>query len=166
MKRIVIISRRLLNLHCSKRNDKPHALFFMFLNISRYMGVNCDIDIDDCAKKPCANGGTCIDLVGKFVCSCPPGTSGYLCDINHNDCYEGACFNGGVCTDRVNGFHCRCPDGFTGPRCEGDVNECLSNPCNPNGSLGCVQLVNAYTCNCKPAYTGVYSLVSCFLLTW
>ena len=129
-----------------------------FLNF-RYMGVNCHIDIDDCAKQPCANGGTCIDLVGKFVCSCPPGTSGYLCDINHNDCFEGACHNGGTCTDRVNGYHCMCPPGYVGPRCEGDVNECLSNPCNPVGSISCEQLINDYKCHCLPAWTGEHNLL-------
>jgi len=36
----------------------------------------------------------------------------------------------------------------------GDVNECLSNPCSAEGTASCVQLVNAYRCDCKPGYYG------------
>ena len=33
-----------------------------------------------------------------------------------------------------------------------DVDECASSPCQNGGT--CVDVVNAYTCNCVPGYTG------------
>nr|XP_032815029.1 neurogenic locus notch homolog protein 1-like isoform X2 [Petromyzon marinus] len=127
-----------------------------------YHGLNCDYEINECLSQPCQNGGKCIDLVNRFNCVCPPGTQGILCEINTDDCNPGPdapmpgprCFNGGSCVDGVGSFTCSCPPGFVGERCEGDVNECLSNPCDPRGSLDCIQLVNDYKCQCRPGFTG------------
>lgn len=47
-----------------------------------WSGVNCEINIDDCAKQPCVNGGTCRDLVKDYNCECFPGYTGlpyFLC---------------------------------------------------------------------------------------
>lgn len=41
-----------------------------------YTGEHCEIDVDDCASRPCQHGGVCIDLVARYLCSCPPGTQG------------------------------------------------------------------------------------------
>lgn len=41
-----------------------------------YTGEHCEIDVDDCASQPCQHGGVCIDLVARYLCSCPPGTQG------------------------------------------------------------------------------------------
>lgn len=41
-----------------------------------YTGQNCEIEVNECQSHPCQNGGTCIDLVGHYICSCPPGTLG------------------------------------------------------------------------------------------
>ena len=38
-------------------------------------------DINECAGSPCANGGTCHDQVGHFVCECPAGYEGTNCEI-------------------------------------------------------------------------------------
>lgn len=49
--------------------------------------------MDECQNQPCQNGGTCIDLVNHFKCSCPPGTRGMksalpvLCP-GHSQSYE------------------------------------------------------------------------------
>lgn len=43
-----------------------------------YTGVNCNINIDECASQPCVSGGVCQDLVNKFHCSCPAG------ELSHN----------------------------------------------------------------------------------
>ena len=44
------------------------------------VSVVCFSDIDECASDPCSNGGTCSDLVNKFVCNCPPGYGGIRCE--------------------------------------------------------------------------------------
>lgn len=46
-----------------------------------YTGQNCEIEINECQSHPCQNGGTCIDLVGHYICSCPPGTLGMQAHI-------------------------------------------------------------------------------------
>ena len=38
------------------------------------------IDINDCENSPCANGGTCEDLVNNFECTCAEGYTGPTCD--------------------------------------------------------------------------------------
>ena len=41
-------------------------------------------DIDDCAAKPCKNGGVCVDLVNDFKCTCPAGYTGKDCSVGKN----------------------------------------------------------------------------------
>ena len=43
------------------------------LSVAGYEGIQCDIDIDECAGDPCLNGGTCEDLVDGFRCYCADG---------------------------------------------------------------------------------------------
>ena len=40
------------------------------------------IDIDDCTPNICANGGTCIDGVNSYTCSCSPGYTGRNCNTS------------------------------------------------------------------------------------
>lgn len=35
-----------------------------------------------------------------------------------------------------------------------ELNECAFQPCSEQGTVGCLDLDNAYTCLCKPGYTG------------
>lgn len=93
-----------------------------------------------------------------FKLSLSLALTGRFCEENVDDCILDSggprCFNGGQCVDQIGGYSCLCPQGFAGERCEGDINECLSNPCNPRGSLDCVQLTNDYRCICRSAFTG------------
>ena len=36
-------------------------------------------DTDDCANRPCENGGTCIDAVDDYTCNCTAGYTGKNC---------------------------------------------------------------------------------------
>ena len=36
-------------------------------------------DIDDCASTPCQSGGTCVDDINRFSCTCPDGFTGTHC---------------------------------------------------------------------------------------
>ena len=39
-------------------------------------------DEDDCASDPCENGGTCVDEVNSYSCTCDPGFTGQSCESN------------------------------------------------------------------------------------
>ncbi len=37
-------------------------------------------DIDECSSGPCQNGGTCVDGVNGYTCSCLAGYAGFHCE--------------------------------------------------------------------------------------
>ena len=39
------------------------------------------LDIDDCSPNPCANGGTCADMINDYNCNCAPGFTGKNCTV-------------------------------------------------------------------------------------
>ena len=39
-------------------------------------------DIDECAPKPCLNGGNCDDGVNSYTCTCASGYEGTTCEIS------------------------------------------------------------------------------------
>ncbi|XP_059059426.1 protein eyes shut [Achroia grisella] len=46
-----------------------------------YHGERCELQYDECLLGPrCMNGGTCIDGVDNFTCSCPSRLTGTLCE--------------------------------------------------------------------------------------
>lgn len=46
-------------------------------------GDRCETDLIFCSQTSCANGSTCVDLIGMDTeCLCPPGFTGSRCDIN------------------------------------------------------------------------------------
>ncbi|KAK5605402.1 hypothetical protein CRENBAI_025601 [Crenichthys baileyi] len=46
-----------------------------------FEGVHCQINVNDCAKEPCRNGGTCRDLEGDYTCQCPSPYVGKQCQL-------------------------------------------------------------------------------------
>lgn len=77
------------------------------------------IDINDCATRPCYNGGTCIDGNNWYLCRCAAGFSGPDCRININECASSPCAEGATCTDQIGSYRCDCPAGKQGRNCEG-----------------------------------------------
>jgi hypothetical protein len=128
-----------------------------------FAGVNCTVDVDECASVACLHGGTCqqLDPVALyrpgepwagFQCRCAPGYAGALCETDIDDCESQPCLNGGTCRDGVNQFTCTCAAGFTGHTCAEDIDECAPRPCQ-NGGL-CTDGVNGFVCTCAAGYTG------------
>ena len=60
------------------KSSSPFPLFTSFVCTCPpgYTGAHCDVDINECESSPCLYGGRCIDLVNRFACVCPHGTSG------------------------------------------------------------------------------------------
>ena len=103
-------------------NKYIYSRIFVYLVCSDgFTGMNCEINIDDCATNPCVNG-TCIDVVNGYNCTCDAGFTGFNCDTNIGVCDTIPCVNG-ACVELVSGYNCTCQEGYTGTSCDflGDV---------------------------------------------
>ncbi|KAL3858358.1 hypothetical protein ACJMK2_012951, partial [Sinanodonta woodiana] len=45
-----------------------------------YTGLCCSTDIDECASTPCQHGGSCVDGVNRYHCTCVAGFTGSNCE--------------------------------------------------------------------------------------
>ena len=83
-----------------------------------YTGINCEIDINECASNPCLYGN-CTDKLNKYECNCYSGLAGENCDMI-NVCASDTCLNNGTClfdfADKS--YKCYCTDEFAGLHCE------------------------------------------------
>ncbi|XP_061175426.1 uncharacterized protein LOC133184388 [Saccostrea echinata] len=53
-----------------------------------YAGVNCEVNVNDCAGVSCTGGSTCIDMVNAHYCRCPLGKTGEGCQRNLDVNYD------------------------------------------------------------------------------
>ena len=108
-------------MHLLKWLDRFIRCFPKYL-VKCNLGTNCDVNIDDCASSPCANGGVCQDLLDGYNCQCPFLFEGANCEINLNPCRTSPCLNGGSCNalDTAE-YACQCPPTFVGQNCEFEV---------------------------------------------
>ena len=82
-----------------------------------FTGLVCDVDIDECRSGACVNGGSCVDGIDSYSCTCPSGYTGNNCATDINECSALPCQNGATCNDEINSYSCSCPHGYTGPTC-------------------------------------------------
>ncbi|XP_030652367.1 protein delta homolog 2 isoform X4 [Nomascus leucogenys] len=100
------------------QDDQGFALNFTCRCLVGFVGARCEVNVDDCLMRPCANGATCLDGINRFSCLCPEGFAGRFCTINLDDCASRPCQRGARCRDRVHDFDCVCPSGYGGKTCE------------------------------------------------
>ncbi|XP_021356812.1 fibropellin-1-like [Mizuhopecten yessoensis] len=84
-----------------------------------YTGSKCDSNIDDCVGVTCENGGTCIDGIASFNCSCPSLYTGDYCE--KADCVARGCANltgNGMCDTECMFMECN----YDGLECSLGVN--------------------------------------------
>lgn len=68
-----------LSLHSSKMGPSNSSLVLraqVGTTAGPLAGDECDVDVDECASRPCLSGGRCQDLPNGFQCHCPDGYTG------------------------------------------------------------------------------------------
>ena len=48
-----------------------------------FIGRDCEVSQDDCASRPCSNGGTCLDGQAQFTCMCTDAFTGIQGEFSH-----------------------------------------------------------------------------------
>lgn len=103
--------------HCVMRGGRPQCSC-----LSGFRGSRCEINVNECARRPCANGATCVDRINHYTCTCPPGYAGRHCDRPTDLCASRPCLNGGTCVAPDGAEEeeptCLCPGNYSGPRCQ------------------------------------------------
>ena len=90
-----------------------------------------------------------------YTCVCELGYTGTNCQHKVDNCVDEPCKNGGTCESTIDGFQCTCRPGFVGTAtCEMEKDECSTGPCDPSGTLECLDLDNRFECKCRDGYEG------------
>ena len=99
----------------------------------------------------CQNGGTCVDGVNSFTCTCVPGFKGRYC-AQIDACANDPCENGATCIATVDSYVCECAAGFRGARCQTTVGYCTPGLRCHHGT--CAYDGSGITCRCWAGFEG------------
>ena len=145
----------------SQDNSKSPSPTHQWQKSQRHLPFSCETNINECASSPCANNGTCTDLVDGYRCNCTSEFISNNCLKLLNDTCFGSlhsCQNNGTCFLRSAHLYvenpnteCQCQLGFDGQWCEIDL--CMKASCRNNGT--CQRLFNGQTkCLCAEQWSG------------
>eukprot|EP01047_Picozoa_sp_COSAG01_P037002 COSAG01_NODE_2915_length_6861_cov_2.886128_2_plen_2005_part_01 len=137
---------------CIPRPNVPHDAYSCSCS-DGFEGQHCEIDTDECASAPCANGGTCSDSTKVanmtthfqgFNCSCSAGFYGSLCQFDVDECSSNPCLHG-TCYDSCSAAHAS--DSCSALKMSAcSIGDC----CVPFRNIS----VNTFYCDCRPGYNG------------
>lgn len=116
-----------------------HVYLFIFLTFRlSFLGVECEVNIDECESAPCLNGGVCEDGVADYKCHCAEAEEGLLpwggpqCTVQLLGCIGHECQNGATCLPWLDGetheHTCLCPPGFYDDECSIQTTFSFSSP--------------------------------------
>ncbi|KAL5013157.1 hypothetical protein ScPMuIL_007427 [Solemya velum] len=144
--------------HCHRRDDVTghytcHPKVGQRVCNNGWQGQLCDVDVNECSvSNPCANGGTCINTLGGFRCSCRQRFTGVNCETALGSCRQNFCHNGGTCYIINSTVTCNCPVHWNGELCNERVTVCMENPCENNAS--CSVTGSGPVCACTDGWSG------------
>ena len=143
-----------------------------------FEGPICEINIDECASRPCIQRtAKCYDGTDSWACECKGGFRGERCEhvppCASMPCKYGAtCYDGGMDAQGVlsDGYICRCASArqhlYRGDSCQIHP-PCNRDPCSRNDQRArCYDDeeshgLNNFTCVCASANPGGYTGTTC-----
>ena len=112
--------------------------------------------VENCASKPCANGGRCTELSNDYTCECTPQFTGKQCTTDVDECaadvLNSCIFGRETCVNTVGSYECECVAGLLGDACDVIPQDCSTHLCLNGGR--CIDVQNSYECACAFGFYG------------